>query len=61
MGPSQLMGASPCEPSMQSGEQPSLLLLVKDQIFFFFPFAVFITPTLLSHPASLPEPSALAN
>ena len=29
--------------------------------FFFFPFAVFITPTLLSHLASLPEPSALAN
>lgn len=46
---------------MQSGEQPSLLLLVKDQDFFFFPFAVFITPTLLSHLASLPEPSALAN
>lgn len=41
-------------------EAADLLLLVKDQDFF-FPFAVFITPTLLSHLASLPEPSALAN
>lgn len=48
MGPSLLMGASPCEPSMQSGEQPSLPLLVKDQDFFFPICSVYHTHTLKS-------------